>query len=72
MGSPHDLQRHGLAHTSATERLDSALHDQRRLSAETNAAHGGDDELGLRAELASANEEVTARKAWLGYLDQDG
>lgn len=69
MTSPHDPRRDDLAHTNAIQRLDAALDDQQRLSAETDDAQGGEKEIGIRAELAAANEELAARKAWLGYLE---
>lgn len=68
MISPHDPHRDELAHANAMQRLDVALHDQRRLSAEINEASDGERST-ARSQLANVNEEVAARKAWLGYLE---
>jgi hypothetical protein len=59
----------GDAHAAAVEKLDSALDEQVRKGRQEEVAAAGPAKLNAGVELAAANEQVAARKAWLDYVE---
>jgi len=59
-------------HDSALQRLEAALVAQNRLGERFDAAVGTSTELGAYVRLGAAREEVTAREAWLSWVDDEG
>ena len=58
-------------HDSAFRRLKAALEEQDRSSERYGAAVGSSTELGAYARLCAAGEGVTAREAWLNWVDDE-
>ena len=58
-------------HDSAVQRLDAALVEQDRMSERFDAAVGTSTELGAYARLQAAGEQVTAREAWVKWVDDE-
>ena len=56
-------------HARAIARLDAAIEDRERSSKESDAARGGPDDRTAAVELAAANEQMAARKAWVKYVE---
>lgn len=61
----------GHEHDSAVERLAAALEEQDRSSERYDAAIGTSTELRAYAALCAAGEEVSARGAWLNWVDDE-
>ena len=61
----------GQQHDSAFGRLTAALDEQDRSSERYEAAIGTSTELRAYAALCAAGEEVTARGAWLNWVDDE-
>lgn len=59
----------GEAHAAAVEKLDAALGVQARMGQQEEVAAAGAAKLTAGVELAAANEQVAARKAWLDYVE---
>jgi hypothetical protein len=59
-------------HDSATRRLDTALVEQGRLSERYDDAVGTPKELAAYVRLRGAGDQVTARQAWLHWIDDAG
>ena len=57
---------------SAVQRLKAALVEQDRLGERFDAAVGTSTEFGADVRLRAACEQVTARKAWLNWVDDEG
>jgi hypothetical protein len=58
-------------HDSAFRRLKAALEEQDRTSERYDGAIGSSTELAAYARLCAAGEEVTARQAWLHWVDDE-
>jgi hypothetical protein len=61
----------GHEHDSALRRLRAALEEQDLSSERYDAAVGTSTELRAYAALCAAGEEVTARGAWLNWVDDE-
>ena len=59
-------------HAGAVERLEVALVEQDRLRERFDAAVGTSTEFGAYARLRAAGDQVTARQAWLSWVDDEG
>jgi hypothetical protein len=59
-------------HDSAVRRLDAALGEQERLRRYYDDAVGTSTELGAYVRLRTAGDLVTAREAWLNWIDDEG
>jgi hypothetical protein len=57
---------------SAIQRLEAALVEQDRLGERFAAAVGTSAELGAYARLRAAGEQVTAREAWVNWVEDEG
>ena len=60
------------AHDDAAQRLTAALAEQDRSTSRLEAAAGTAAELSAAVELSAADEQVTARDAWLKWVDDGG
>jgi hypothetical protein len=60
------------AHDDATQRLTAALAEQDRSTRRFEAAAGTPAQLSAGVELYAADAHVTARDAWLRWVDDDG
>ena len=69
MTLPHRPVRGSDVHARAIARLDAAVEDRERSSEESDAAQGGPDERTAAVALAAANEQMTAREAWVKYVE---
>jgi anti-sigma regulatory factor (Ser/Thr protein kinase) len=58
-------------HDSAVRRLDEALAEQDRLGERFDAAVGTLTELEASARLKGADEQVTARRAWVSWVEHE-
>jgi len=56
----------------ARQRLEAALVEQERLGERFDAAAGTSTELGAYVRLRAAGDQVTAREAWLHWVDDEG
>ena len=56
---------------SAVERLEAALVEQDRLGERFDAAVGTSTEVGAYVRLRAAGEQVTARQAWVNWVDDE-
>jgi hypothetical protein len=56
---------------SAVKRLAAALVEQDRLGERFDAAVGTSTEFGAYVRLRAAGEQVTARQAWVNWVDDD-
>ena len=61
----------GHEHDSALRRLTAALEEQDRSSERYDAAIGTSTELRAYAALCAAGEQVSARGAWLNWVDDE-
>ena len=59
-------------HDRAVQRLEAALVEQHRLGERFDAAIGTSTEFGAYVRLREAGERVTAREAWLNWVDDEG
>jgi hypothetical protein len=59
-------------HDDATQRLETALVEQDRLSDRYDAAIGSPREFGAYVRLRAAGDRVAARQAWLHWIDDEG
>ena len=59
-------------HAGAVERLEVALVERDRLRERFDAAVGTSTEFGAYARLRAAGDQVTARQAWLSWVDDEG
>jgi len=57
---------------SAVQRLEAALVEQDRLGERLDAAIGTSTEFGAYVRLRAAGDQVTAREAWLHWVDDEG
>jgi hypothetical protein len=57
---------------SAVKRLEAALVEQDRLGKRFDAAVGTSTEFGAYVRLRAAGEQVTARQAWVNWVDDEG
>jgi hypothetical protein len=57
-------------HTSAVDRLDRARIEQQRLAADAQAARGTSGNDKAAVQLSAANAEVSAREAWVGWIER--
>jgi hypothetical protein len=57
---------------SAVQRLEAALVEQDRLGERLGAAIGTSTEFGAYVRLRAAGDQVTAREAWLNWVDDEG
>jgi hypothetical protein len=58
-------------HQSATQRLDTALVEEGRLSKRYDDAVGTPSELAAYVRLQVAADQVTARQAWAHWVDDE-
>jgi len=56
----------------AEQRLEAALVERRRLGERFDAAVGTSSEFGAYVRLRAAGDQVTARQAWLNWVDDEG
>jgi hypothetical protein len=56
----------------AVQRLGAALVEQDRLGERFDAAVGTSTEFGAYVRLRAAGDQVTAREAWLHWVDDEG
>jgi hypothetical protein len=56
----------------AMQRLEAALAEQDRLGQRYGAAVGTSTEFGAYVRLRAAGDQVTARQAWLNWVDDEG
>jgi hypothetical protein len=61
----------GSEHDSALRRLEVAMENQDRSRARYQAAIGTSSELGAYCSLCAAGEQVSARGAWLDWVDDE-
>ena len=59
-------------HAGAVERLEVALLERDRLRERFDAAVGTSTEFGAYSRLRAAGDQVTARQAWLSWVDDEG
>ena len=59
-------------HDRALQRLEAALAEQHRLGERFDAAIGMSTEFGAYVRLRDAGDQVTAREAWLNWVDDEG
>ena len=59
-------------HDRALQRLEAALVEQYRLGERFDAAIGTSTEFGAYVRLREAGDQVTAREAWLNWVDDEG
>ena len=59
-------------HAGAVERLEVALLERDRLRERFDAAVGTSTEFGAYVRLQAAGDQVTARQAWLSWVDDEG
>jgi hypothetical protein len=59
-------------HDRAVHRLGAALVEQNRLGERLDAVAGTSTEFAAYARLRAAVDQVTAREAWLNWVDDDG
>jgi hypothetical protein len=59
-------------HDRAVQRLEAALLEQDRLGERFDAAGGTSTEFGAYVRLQAAGDQVTAREAWLNWVDDGG
>jgi hypothetical protein len=59
-------------HDRAVQRLEAALVEQNRLGERFGAAIGTSTEIGAYVRLRAAGDQVTAREAWLNWVDDEG
>ena len=57
---------------SAVRRLEAALVEQDRLGERLDAAVGTSTESGADVRLRAARDQVTARTAWVNWVDDEG
>jgi hypothetical protein len=57
------------SHASAIARLTAARREERRLAAAAHAARNSADEAAAQSQLSAAAAEVTAREAWVGWVE---
>jgi hypothetical protein len=57
---------------SAAQRLEAALVEQDRLGERFDAAIGTSTEFGAYVRLRAGGDQVTAREAWLNWVDDEG
>jgi hypothetical protein len=69
MTLPRRPVRGGDVHARAIERLDVAVDDLEHASEESDAAQGRFDKRTAGVALATANEQVAAREAWVKYIE---
>ena len=55
----------------AVQRLEAALVEQNRLGERFDAAIGTSSEFGAYVRLRAAGDQVTAREAWLHWVDDE-
>jgi hypothetical protein len=55
----------------AVQRLNAALVEQNRLGERFDAAIGTSTELGAYVRLRAAGDQVTAREAWVNWVDDE-
>ncbi len=70
MTLPDHTPERAEVHADAIKRLEDAMDDQQRTSDQDQSAVGPTDELRSGTRLAAANEQVSARRAWLDYVEQ--
>jgi hypothetical protein len=56
----------------AVQRLEAALVEQDRLGERFDGAVGTSTEFGAYVRLRGAGDQVTAREAWLNWVDNEG
>jgi hypothetical protein len=66
------MARPGQEHDRAEQRLAAALDEQQRSSDRYDAAVAGSARLLAAVDLYAAEQEVSARDAWLRWVDDDG
>jgi hypothetical protein len=71
MTFPFPLTAANQEHDSAVQRLDAALVEQDRMGERFDAAVGTSTELGAYVRLQAAGEQVTARAAWVNWVDDE-
>jgi hypothetical protein len=71
MAFPVPLAAANQQHDSAVQRLDAALVEQDQMGERFDAAVGTSTELGAYARLQAAGEQVTAREAWVNWVDDE-
>ena len=71
MTFPFPLTTANQQHDNAVQRLDAALVEQDRMGERFDAAVGTSTELGAYARLQAAGEQVTAREAWVAWVDDE-
>jgi hypothetical protein len=59
-------------HDRALQRLEAALVKQNRLGERFDAAIGTSTEFGAYVRLRAAADQVTAREAWVNWVDDEG
>jgi hypothetical protein len=59
-------------HDWALRRLEAALVERKRLGERFDAAIGTSTEFGAYVRLRAAGDQVTAREAWLNWVDDEG
>ena len=70
MTLPHQSRTGDEVHADAVERLGAALDEEARATERTQTAEGTRDDLHAEVEAAAAKEQVTARRAWLDYVER--
>lgn len=71
MSFPVPLTTANQQHANAVERLDAALVEQDQMGERFDAAVGTSTELGAYVRLQAAGEQVTAREAWVTWVDDE-
>ena len=59
-------------HDRALQRLEAGLVEQNRLGERFDAAIGTSTEFGAYVRLRAAADQVTARQAWVNWVDDEG
>ena len=70
MGFPEMSREDDAAHADAVRRLDASMEQRRRLAAACDDVRGTQDEAVAEAALAAGRAQVTAREAWLAWIER--
>jgi len=70
MGFPEMSREDDAAHADAVRRLDASMEQRRRLAAACDDVRGTQDEGEAEAALAAGRAQVTAREAWLAWIER--
>lgn len=70
MKFPETTREGTAAHRSAVDRLDAARHERDRRQDDYDGAQEGRAQVNAAGDLATANEQLAAREAWVGWIER--